>query len=199
MERHRVLWLWLRGETTFFSDRLTLLHFAPEWGLKQHLSGLGNLDYRTADLESPLADEHFDICNIPYPADTVDVIFCNHVLEHIPDDRTAMSELFRILRPGGWAVVMTPLSKHAATTREGVEDPDERLRQYGQEDHLRLYGADFYDRLAGAGFAVERIDYLDALPDAVVAHHRLRREHDIFEDDTIIVAHKPLDESDVGR
>lgn len=190
MERHRLLWLWLQRETNFFSDRLTVLHFAPEWGLKEHLLNFPNLEYRTTDLDSPLADEHFDITAIPYAEQTVDVIFCNHVLEHIPDDRKAMSELHRILRPGGWALVMTPLSPKMETTLEGIQDPDQRLAEYGQEDHVRLYGTDFYDRLREAGFRVEVVDYAAALPGDIVSRDRLRRQHPVFEDDKIIVAHK---------
>ena len=192
MERHRLLWLWLRAETDFFTAPKRMLHFAPEFGIKQRLSRQSNLDYSTADLASRLADEHFDITAIPHPDDSFDVIFCNHVLEHVDADRKAMSELFRILRPGGWAVLMTPIGKDRETTDESAAGEDERLERFGQEDHVRLYGRDFFDRLRNAGFAVENIDYVAQLPPDAVAFHRLERNNAVFEDDTVIVGRKPV-------
>lgn len=191
MERHRLLWLWLRAESDFFTAPLRVLHFAPEFGIKQRLSRQSNLNYATADLGSRLADEHFDITEIPHPDGSFDVILCNHVLEHVAEDRKAMQELHRILRPGGWAVLMTPVGKGVPMTEEGVIDPDARLRRFGQEDHVRLYGQDFYDRLRDAGFEVEVVDYVAQLPRKAVEFHCLERSHAVFEDDVIIVGRKP--------
>ncbi len=193
MERHRLLWLWLRAETDFFDAPLRVLHFAPEFGFQRRFSRMENLDYRTADLTSGLADEHFDITSIPHPDASFDVVLCNHVLEHVPDDRTAMTELRRILRPGGWAVVMCPIAAGLETTFEdpSIASPDERLESYGQEDHARLYGADYAGRLRAAGFEVEVVDYLGRLPASAVSLHKLRQHHRRFTDDLIHVARVP--------
>jgi SAM-dependent methyltransferase len=191
MERHRLLWLWLRAETDFFEAPRRMLHFAPEFGIRQRLRRMPNLDYRTADLASKLADDHFDIGDIPYADGSYDVIFCNHVLEHVPHDRRAMAELHRILSPNGWAVLMTPIGKNLAETVEGDGVPEsERLARFGQEDHVRLYGQDFYDRLREAGFTVESIDYAAQLPPEALERHRLLRTHQVFEDDRIIIGRK---------
>jgi SAM-dependent methyltransferase len=191
MERHRLLWLWLTNETDFFTASITVLHFAPELALLQRLEKQSNLDYRTTDLESRIADEHFDITDIPYADGSVDVILCNHVLEHIPDDRRAMSELHRILRPGGWAVLMTPIGKNVDVSVEGAaDDPAERLERFGQEDHVRLYGQDFYARLREAGFAVDVHDYTSTMPAEAVERYRLKRDHLVFEDDLVVIGRK---------
>jgi SAM-dependent methyltransferase len=190
MERHRLLWLWLREESDFFTAGLRVLHFAPEYGVRKRLAALPNLDYHTADLESRLADDHFDIAQIPYPAESFDVILCNHVLEHVPDDAAALSELHRILRSDGWAILMTPIGKGVRRTVEDpqVGEPHQRLAKYGQEDHVRLYGQDFYERLRDAGLEVEAIDYAEQLSAADIERYRLRREHRLFEDDKVVVA-----------
>jgi SAM-dependent methyltransferase len=190
MERHRLLWLWLKAETDLFEAPLRVLHFAPEFGFRRRLAKLRNLDYRTADLRSRLADERFDITSIPHPDASVDVVLCNHVLEHVPDDHAAMAELRRILRPGGWAVVMCPIAAGRLKTLEdpSIEGPDRRLEVYGQEDHVRLYGADYADRLRAAGFEVEVVDYLDRLPESAVTLHKLRQHHRRFTDDLIHIA-----------
>jgi predicted SAM-dependent methyltransferase len=191
MERHRLLWMWLRADSDFFTAPRRMLHFAPEYGVRKRLRRQANLDYRTADLQSRLAKEHFDITDIPLPDDSFDTIFCNHVLEHVPDDERAMAELHRILCPGGWAVLMTPVGRDVERTiEEDIADPAERLACYGQEDHVRLYGHDFYERLARAGFDVDVIDYDAELSDADIERHRLRRRHQVFEDDKVVIGRK---------
>jgi SAM-dependent methyltransferase len=189
MERHRLLWLWLRAETDFFEAPLRVLHFAPEFGIRRRLAKLENLEYRTTDLQSRMADENFDITSIPHPDASFDVVLCNHVLEHVPDDASAMRELRRIVRPGGWAVLMCPIAAGPSETLEdpSVQDPQRRLEVYGQEDHVRLYGADYADRLRSAGFEVEVVDYLSRLPESAVTLHKLRQNHLRFTDDVIHV------------
>ena len=121
--------------------------------------------YITADLESPIADKHFDVQDIPLPASSVDVIICNHLLEHVEDDRRALSELYRILRPGGWGILLVPEDRERETTYEdnSITDPKERTRLFGQYDHRRVYGRDYDDRLREAGFEVERNDFVRRL------------------------------------
>ncbi|MDE5814685.1 MAG: methyltransferase domain-containing protein, partial [Alistipes sp.] len=121
--------------------------------------------YVTADLESPLADLHFDVQEIPLADGSFDVVICNHLLEHVADDRKAMRELHRILRPGGWGVLLSPVELDRDRTYEDdtVTDPEERTRIFGQYDHRRIYGRDYADRLREAGFEVEEIDYTTRL------------------------------------
>jgi len=117
--------------------------------------------YVTADLESPLADMHFDIQHIPLADGEFDVVIANHILEHVEDDRQAMRELWRILRAGGWGVILSPLDESRETTFEddSITDEKERTRLFGQYDHRRIYGRDYAARLREAGFEVDVIDY----------------------------------------
>jgi ubiquinone/menaquinone biosynthesis C-methylase UbiE len=140
---------------------LKVLHFAPEQAFYKKFRKLKNLDYVTTDLNSPLADVKADICNLPFEDASFDVIFCNHVLEHIPDDTKAMQELFRILRPGGWGIFQIPLDLKRETTFEddSITDKKERAKIFGQYDHVRIYGRDYFDKLRNIGFKVEEVDY----------------------------------------
>ena len=124
---------------------------------KRHYKGLDS--YITADLESPLADMHFDVQHIPLDSRSIDVVICNHLLEHVADDRCALRELYRIMRPGGWGIMLVPEDRSRATTFEDdtITDPEERTRLFGQYDHRRIYGRDYDLRLEEAGFSVERI------------------------------------------
>ena len=128
--------------------------------LKRHYKAMPER-YITADLESPLADMHFDVQEIPMPAASVDVIICNHLLEHVESDRKALSELYRILKPGGWGVLLSPVDHERERTFEddSVTDPSERAKIFGQYDHRRIYGRDYTERLSEAGFIAEEIDY----------------------------------------
>ncbi len=115
-------------------------------------------DYTTADLESPLAELHFDVLRIPLPDASYDVLICNHLLEHVADDRRALGEFYRILRPGGWGILLSPVDRSRAATFEddSITDPAERTRIFGQYDHRRIYGRDYGGRRlreAGSKFA----------------------------------------------
>lgn len=164
LERHRLLWLYLTRETDLCTTRPRLLHIAPEACLMRRLKPCYAAcadRYVTADLESPLADLHFDVQRIPLPDASFDVLICNHLLEHVADDRLALRELHRILRPGGWGILLSPVERTRAHTYEDdtVTDPEERTRIFGQYDHRRIYGADYADRLRAAGFEAADIDY----------------------------------------
>jgi SAM-dependent methyltransferase len=160
LERHRHLWLFLERHTRLVSDRsLSVLHFAPERGLGARLARRER--YVSADLE-PGAMLQLDLQALDLPDASFDWILCSHVLEHVPDDRAAMRELFRVLRPGGTAIVQVPT--YAMTTDEDVTlTPDENLARFGQRDHVRIYGADVFDRLRGAGFEVDLRLFRDEL------------------------------------
>ena len=169
LERHRLIWLWLERHSNLFSSHPRLLHIAPEVSLmrhfKRHYKGLDS--YITADLESPLADMHFDVQHIPLDSRSIDVVICNHLLEHVADDRCALRELYRIMRPGGWGIMLVPEDRSRATTFEDdtITDPEERTRLFGQYDHRRIYGRDYDLRLEEAGFSVERISVGSVLTD----------------------------------
>lgn len=165
LERHRVLWLYLTRETSLLTQRPTLLHVAPEVCIMRPLRKAYKdvkSRYKSADLESPLADLHFDVQQIPLDDDSFEVILCNHILEHIPDDRLAMRELYRVLKPGGWGVLLSPVERDREVTYEddSITDPEERSRIFGQYDHRRIYGRDYKDRLEEAGFKVDAVDYI---------------------------------------
>ena len=115
-----------------------------------------NLDYTTADLDSPIADIHLDVTNINLPDNTYDVVICNHVLEHVDNVDKAFSEIKRILKLGGWAILMVPINPNVDTFEDSsVTDPKERERLFGQYDHVRQFGRDYADILQKAGFTVD--------------------------------------------
>ena len=161
LERHRLLWLYLKNETDFFSANSKILHFAPEQCFLKRFKTLKNLDYTTTDLLSPIADVKADICNLPFKNDTFDVILCNHVLEHIPDDTKAMEELYRVMKQGGYGILQIPQDLDRATTFEdnSITDKKERAKIFGQYDHVRVYGRDYFDKLSQIGFKVDAVDY----------------------------------------
>ncbi len=161
LERHRLLWLYLKEETDFFTAQKKVLHFAPEQAFYKRFRKLKNLDYTTTDLLSPLADVKADICDLPFTDNEFDVILCNHVLEHIPDDTQAMKELYRVLKPGGMGIFQIPQDLNRAETfvDDTITDPKERAKVFGQYDHVRIYGRDYFDKLRGIGFEVIEEDY----------------------------------------
>jgi len=161
LERHRLLWLYLKNETDFFSANSKILHFAPEQCFLKRFKTLKNLDYTTTDLLSPIADVKADICNLPFKNDMFDVILCNHVLEHIPDDTKAMQELYRVMKQGGYGVFQIPQDLDRASTFEdnSITDKKERAKIFGQYDHVRVYGRDYFDKLSQIGFKVDAVDY----------------------------------------
>ena len=166
LERHRLLWLYLNEQTDFFYKPSKMLHIAPELCFIDRFEQLRHLDYLTADIESPLAKIKMDIHDIPFPENTFDVIFCNHVLEHVENDKKAMQEMLRVLKPGGWAILQIPLfhplKEHTIEDPE-LKDPKKRAELFGQDDHLRMYGKDYPDRISAAGFDIVEENYLKDL------------------------------------
>jgi SAM-dependent methyltransferase len=187
MDRERLLFLYLRDHTDIFSRPQSVLHVAPERRLSQTLQAQPHLTYLSVDIASPRAMVSMDLTRTDLPDGKFDAILCNHVLEHIGDDRKAMTELFRILKPGGWAIVQVPIELDAGTSEDAsITDPAVRTRIYGQFDHVRLYGArDYPDRLASAGFAVEVCDYAAQLGAEA-------RRFALLTDEKVYVARKPL-------
>jgi SAM-dependent methyltransferase len=175
LERHRLLWLYLKNETNFFTDHLKVLHFAPEQAFYKRFRKLKNLDYTTTDLNSPLADVKADICDLPFKENEFDFILCNHVLEHIPNDTKAMQELYRILKPGGTAILQIPqdLKREVTFEDDSITSPKERAEIFGQYDHLRVYGRDYFNKLRSIGFKVEECNYTSQLSPEVVDKYRI--------------------------
>jgi SAM-dependent methyltransferase len=178
LERHRLMWLYLINETAFFDKCPRLLHIAPEVCFIIHFKKLLGKNYITADIESPWAKMKMDVHDIPFGENEFDIIFCNHLLEHVKDDRLAMREMFRVLRPGGWGIMLSPVALGEKETYEdpAITSPKERLKAYGQSDHVRKYGKDYIDRLVEAGFEVQIIDYVKSLPEKNVRIFGLRSE-----------------------
>lgn len=157
LERHRQMWLYLQNETDFFTAKLKVLHIAPEQEFVRKFKKMKNLDYTSADLFSPIVDVKADIVDLPFEDNSFDVIICNHVLEHIVDDRKAMSELYRVMKSGGWGIVQVPMKNSLEKTYEDftITDPKERQKHFGQYDHVRWYGMDYFDRLKSVGFEAD--------------------------------------------
>lgn len=201
LERHRLLWLYLQNETDFFqseldsdspvtqnkriklrkdaetSKALKVLHFAPEQEFYKRFKKQTNIDYTTTDLLSPLADVKADICNLPFDDNMYDVLFCNHVLEHIPDDTKAMQELYRVLKPSGMGIFQIPQDLSRATTfsDDSITDQKERAKIFGQYDHVRVYGRDYFDKLRSIGFKVTEEDYTKKIAPELVEKYCLAK------------------------
>ena len=181
-ERHRALWLYLRDRLALGSAPLRLLHFAPEHALRGPIGALDAIEYVTADLDPAGVDVQLDITDMPFGDAEFDAIVCSHVLEHVPDDRAAMAELARVLRPGGWLLVLVPLDLGSERTHEdpAVQSPQDREREFLQHDHVRLYAPDIAERLRDAGLEVRAERPAAALPDAAVARYGLLADETVF-------------------
>lgn len=169
-ERHRLIWLFFQRKTNLFKNKdAKILHVAAESQLEKRFKKVFTGNYLTADLFSPSAMVKMDITDIKYPDESFDVIICNHVLEHVPDDRKAMSELHRVLKKDGWAVLLVPVGDRDTTYEDfSIKSKPARLKAFGQIDHVRMYGRDYVDRLRAAGFKVDIFTADDiATPDEV--------------------------------
>jgi predicted SAM-dependent methyltransferase len=179
LERHRLLWLYLQNETNFFTskEKIKVLHFAPEQEFYKRFKKQANLEYTTTDLLSPLADIKADICNLPFQDNSYDMILCNHVLEHIPNDTKAMQELYRVMKPGGMGIFQIPQDLKRAVTfsDDSITDQKERAKIFGQYDHVRVYGRDYFDKLKSIGFRVEEVDYTNTISSDLVEKYCLAK------------------------
>jgi predicted SAM-dependent methyltransferase len=179
LERHRLLWLYLNNETDFFTstEKKKILHFAPEQAFYKLFRNQKNIDYTTTDLFSPLADVKADICNLPFADNSYDIILCNHVLEHIPDDTKAMQELYRVLKPGGMGIFQIPQDLNRVTTfsDDSITNQKERAAIFGQYDHVRIYGRDYFDKLRSIGFTVVEEEYTKKIAPELVEKYCLAK------------------------
>lgn len=165
LERHRLLWLYLERETNFINNAIKVLHVAPEQVFYQKFKTFTHWEYTTTDLYSPLAEIKADLCELPFQDNYYDLILCNHVLEHIPEDQKAMQEMYRVLKPGGTLIAQVPLEENRTQTFEdnSITDKATRTEIFGQYDHVRIYGTDYYTRLESVGFDSHAIDFLKKL------------------------------------
>lgn len=181
LERHRLMWLFLKEKTDFFSAPLKVLHVAPEHCFIERFEALPNLDYITADIESPLAKVKMDVHEIPFPENTFDVIFCNHVLEHVEDDLKACAEFNRVLKPNGWGILQSPVYPLEKTLEDkSITDPAARERIFGQRDHVRKFGKDYAERLRKSGLKIEENKFVQELADDRISRFALPKEEIIF-------------------
>jgi SAM-dependent methyltransferase len=180
LERHRLAWLFLEQHKDIFKAELRVLHVAPELPLRERLGALRNLDYLTADLDPSRADVQMDITAIDYPDASFDVILCSHVLEHVVDANQAMRELYRVLAPGGFALLDVPLDPDLDDTYEdwSITTEEGRRRAFWQADHVRLFGRSYPDLLRAAGFQVEVDQFRPDADD--FTRYGLRSEDHIF-------------------
>ena len=178
LERHRLLWLYLNNETNFFSKTLKVLHIAPEQCFYNLFKNLKNINYTTFDLNSPLADIKGDICNLPFKENSFDFILCNHVLEHINDDKKAMKELYRVLNKNGTAILQVPINQKSSKTFEdsSIVDKKERIEKFGQYDHIRLYGLDYFKKLESFGFKVDPLKYSKEFTESEITKYGLIKD-----------------------
>lgn len=171
LERHRLDWVFFQVNTNLFDAKpKSMLHFAPERAFEGKLRRIPNLTYVSADLLVGRANVALDITQLPFRDEAFTIIYCSHVLEHVPDDRAAMRELRRVLHPTGWAVLQVPITAEQTYEDPSVTDPQERERVFGQHDHVRRYGPDYVDRLEEAGFKVTIFNTEDIVENESLAH-----------------------------
>lgn len=166
-DRERLVYAYLKEKLNIFTQpkKYRVLHLAPENRLSAALLKSGLNQYVCGDLFAPGYSypshvQNMNVLNIPYAANYFDLIICNHVLEHVPQDLKAMKELYRVLKPGGQTILQVPISKNSLKTFEDftVINPEKRKVVFGQFDHVRIYGQDYPSRLKQAGFRVKKIN-----------------------------------------
>lgn len=166
--RERLVWFWLSqgGKGFRFANNISIAHFAPEKGLTKAISGAAPKNYVAYDFE-PSRYRHLksvsqaDLSGLPMEDNSVDLLICNHVIEHVPDVALALSQIHRVLKPGGTAILQVPIAMKLESSIElGLaSSQEERVHLLGQDDHLRLFNqGDYAEALKAAGFEVELFD-----------------------------------------
>lgn len=187
LERHRLMWLYLKKESNFFTaEGLKVLHIAPEQCFLPLFKKQSNLAYLTGDLESPIADIHFDLHEIPLEDNRFDVVFCNHVMEHVKDPIQCMKEIYRVMNNGGWAIMQVPQDFNRTETYEdaSITSPEDREKHFWQKDHVRLFGKDYPKWLEKAGFKVTEFNLNNHFSNEEIERYRLMKGEVLY------IAHK---------
>jgi len=182
LERHRLIMLYLKTRTNFFSKKHKLLYIAPMKILQSIFKRLPNIDYTSIDLYSPLAMIQMDIMDIKFDDNIFDVILCIGVLEHIKDDSLAIREIYRVLKPGGWAILQSPVDYNLKTTLEdpSVILPEERRKLFGEDNHYRMYGRDYKMRIEKEGFIVIVDDFANKLEGRFIKKFGIDKDEKIY-------------------
>ena len=193
LERHRLLFLYLHDKLNLFKSAehpIRLLHFAPEKIFYNKFSDNQAIIYTPCDLfperfqyNGKTEISKVDITNIPFKDNSFDIILCNHVLEHIPDDRLAMSELYRVLSKKGNGIFQVPIDYNRTKTYEdwNITSPEEREKAFGQYDHVRWYGQDYITRLENAGFIVNEDHYVSKFTNDDIFKYGLMKSELIYQ------------------
>ena len=170
LERTRIYWHFLSSKPNFLKTDIKVLHTAPEASLFKKFLGLKNIKYYPIDkfapgYSYPAPTRNMDITSLDFEDDYFDFILSSHVLEHVIEDRKAMKEFYRVLKPGGFGLLQVPIEFDRELTYEDdtIQSPEEREKEFGQYDHVRIYGRDYLDRLKEAGFKVDLIDYTNGM------------------------------------
>jgi hypothetical protein len=181
MQRHRLIWLYMNQKTDLFDgNQKKMLHVAPEPQLARLFQRSDYIHYLSADLSATNAMVQMDITDIQYSNNIFDVIYCSHVLEHVPDDSKAMREFHRVLKSDGWAILQVPITVDTTFEDKTVNSDEERKRLFGQHDHVRRYGLDYKDRLSNAGFAVTVDRFVRGLDHRDVNRFGLMPDEDVY-------------------
>lgn len=173
LERHRLLWKYFEDKTNLFKRPVKMLHVAPETVFFKHFKDQKNIDYKPVDIFPhlyPKGTTYFDILDPIAPGDSFDVIICNHVFQYIEDDKKAMDNIYRLMKPGGWAILQVPINTSRTETYEdsSITDPAEREKAFGLKEHVRYYSYDYADKLRARGFNVTVDDYSKSFTDAEI-------------------------------
>ncbi|RMG83443.1 MAG: class I SAM-dependent methyltransferase, partial [Bacteroidetes bacterium] len=181
VERHRLLRLYLETRTDLLERPGRVLYFAPELSMQTYFRHLPNIEYISADIDSAIATEQFDIMDIPHADQSFSLIICSHVLAHVRDDQKALKELFRILKNDGLLILLDTPAPHATTIElPEVQTPEERRAAYGQADRWRRYGQDFVQRITSVGFEVAVEKFAETLPEPLRQKCRISNADDIY-------------------
>lgn len=188
LERHRLDWLFFNERTDLFEDDpISFLHIAPEKFLEERLRTLPHLEYLSGDIREGAAMVKMDITAIDFPDHSFSAIYCSHVLEHVPNDKQAISELFRVLRPGGWAVIQVPIDAEKTFEDSSVTTPEDRLKIFGQKNHVRRCGRDYVERIVAGGFSADVVKATDLGSEEQLRYIGVQPERLIF------YCRKPID------
>ena len=183
LERHRLIFIYIKKKTSILNRNNKILHIAPENCLIETFKKNKNIDYVTADLNSPLADIKMDIHNMPFDDNIFDFIICNHVLEHVDNDIKALNEIKRVLKKGGKGIVQVPFYfpiPEITIEDKSIVDKKEREILYGQSDHVRKYGKDYKKRLSSVGLKVDKIQSNKFLEKDKISKYGIDEKEDLF-------------------